>query len=210
MITSYSQMLVKGFRGQLDGEAEMCIGFIEDGTRRMRELLADLLTYTAVDSNAADGMETVDLNVIFQEVSRTLEAAIAESGAVVTSGPLPAIHGHRSHFVQLLQNLISNALKYRSKSAPLINVSAEKREGVWRFAVSDNGMGIAQQYHEKIFGVFKRLHGRMIPGTGIGLAICQRVVERYNGRIWVESELEKGATFYCTMPLTGDASEDDG
>ena len=111
--------------------------------------------------------------------------------------------GHRAHFVQLVQNLISNAIKYRAQRPPRIHISAEWKEGHWVLAVADNGIGIAPEHHQKIFGVFKRLHGKNVPGTGIGLAICQRVVERYKGRIWVESQPDQGATFYFTLPGQG-------
>ena len=199
MITSFSQMLVNGLQGQLDSEAAMCVGFITDGTKRMRELLTDLLAYTAVDAPTSGDSERVDLNLVFEEVSKIMNVTIQESGTVLTSDPLPVVSGHRAHFVQLFQNLVSNAIKYRSQQPPRIRVSAERRNGVWRVAVADNGMGIATEHHERIFGVFKRLHGKQIPGTGIGLAICQRVVERYKGRLWVESQPDKGATFYFTL-----------
>jgi len=205
MISIYSQMLVNGYKGQLDGEAELCVGFITDGTRRMRELLTDLLAYTAVDAKTTDDTETIDLNLVVEEVTQSMKLAIEESGAVVTSDLLPVLSGHRAHFVQLFQNLISNAIKYRCKRPCRIHVSVEKQNGNWRFGVADNGMGIATEHHEKIFAVFKRLHGKKIPGTGIGLAICQRVVERYEGRLWVESEPDKGATFYFTLPVGSEA-----
>ena len=207
MITSYSQMLVNGFKGQLDGEAEICVGFIIDGTRRMKDLLADLLAYTAVDAKTTVAAETLDLNQIVQEVTRSMKLAIEESGAVITSDPLPSISGHRAHFIQLFQNLISNSMKYRSKRPCRIHISVEEENGNRRFAVADNGIGISPQHHEKIFGVFKRLHGKKIPGTGIGLAICQRVVERHHGRIWVESGLDTGATFFFTLPIDSEAGK---
>ncbi|MEP6961481.1 MAG: ATP-binding protein, partial [Acidobacteriota bacterium] len=204
MITAYSQMLLKGHRSQLDGEAEVCVGYVVEGAKRMRALLADLLSYTAIDTNPEETAERVDLEQVLQEVQMILKASIEESGAVVSSDPLPTLEGyHRAHFIQLFQNLIGNAIKYRSSRSPRIHVSVANRDGNWRFAVADNGIGIAPEYHAMIFGVFKRLHGKQIPGTGIGLAICQRVVERYNGRIWVESQLEKGATFYFTLPNAG-------
>ena len=165
----------------------------------MRELLTDLLAYTAVDAPTSGDTERVDLNLVFEEVSKIMNVTIQESSTVLTSDPLPVVSGHRAHFVQLFQNLVSNAIKYRSQQPPRIRVSAERRNGVWRVAVADNGMGIATEHHERIFGVFKRLHGKQIPGTGIGLAICQRVVERYKGRLWVESQPDKGATFYFTL-----------
>jgi PAS domain S-box-containing protein len=205
MVTSYSQLLLKGYRGQLDGEAETCIRFITDGTKRMRELLADLLAYTQVtgvshEAEDVQEMMTIDLNRVFQTTLENCKTTIGEASATITSDPLPAVKGHEPHFVQLFQNLITNGMKYRSDLQPRIHVSAERQNGLWRIAVKDNGMGIAPEYHKQIFGVFKRLHGKSIPGTGIGLAICQRVIERYHGQIWVESHPGDGATFYFTLP----------
>ena len=143
----------------------------------------------------------VDLNQVFQIVLQNCRTAIDETGARVTSDRLPTVEGHEAHFVQLLQNLISNALKYHAAgSPPLIHVSVERQDSSWRVAVKDNGIGIAPEFHQRIFGVFKRLHGRTVPGTGIGLAICKRVVERYGGNIWVSSRENEGATFYFTLP----------
>ena len=206
MITSYSQLLLKGYRGQFDGEAATCIEFISDGTKRMRELLADLLAYTQLTGDSQESVAPVDLNGVFQTVFENCRVAIEEAGATVSSDPLPAVLGHKPHFVQLFQNLISNSIKYRGDRPPLIHVSAERQNGLWRIAVKDNGIGIAPEYHKQIFGVFKRLHGRTIAGTGIGLAICQRVVNRYGGQIWVESEVGSGATFYVTLPAVNGSS----
>jgi PAS domain S-box-containing protein len=203
MITSYSQLLIRGFRGQLDGEAAVCVGFINDGTKHMRDLLADLLSYTETGAEKGEANESIDLNKIFEKVNQNLRRAIEESGAVVTSGDLPTVHGHNARFVQLFQNLIGNAIKYHGKSPPVVHISAEQRNDEWLFAVTDNGIGIEPEHHQTIFGVFKRLHGKAIPGTGIGLAICQRVVERYGGRIWVESQVGHGTTFYFTVPMSG-------
>lgn len=209
MITSYSQLLIKDSReGQLASDAGLYTGYIVEGTRRIRELLADLLSYTAAGADGQLAPENVALNEVFEVVvTQNLYASIAESGATVTRDDLPTVCGHTAHFVQLLQNLIGNALKYRAEQAPRIHVTAVRRHDEWCIAVSDNGIGIEPEYHERIFGVFKRLHGRNIPGTGIGLAICQRVVERYGGRIWVESEPGRaGATFYFTLPVLENAS----
>jgi PAS domain S-box-containing protein len=203
MITSYSQLLIKGYRGQLDGEAAVCVGFINDGTKHMRDLLADLLSYTEAGAEKGEANESIDLNNIFEKVNQNLRRAIEESGAVVTSGDLPTVYGHDARFVQLFQNLIGNAIKYHGKSPPVVHISAEQRNDEWLFAVTDNGIGIEPEHHQTIFGVFKRLHGKAIPGTGIGLAICQRVVERYGGRIWVESQVGHGTTFYFTVPMSG-------
>ena len=200
MITIYSQLLLKSYRGQLDGEAATFTAVITEGTDRMLALLADLLAYTQLTGDTRGPAGSVDLNQVFQKALENCRAAIDETAATVTSDALPAVLGEESHFLQLFQNLISNALKYRGEVPPHIHVSAEKQNGLWRIAVKDNGVGIAPDYHKKIFGVFKRLHGRSIAGTGMGLAICQRVVERYGGRIWVESEPDHGATFYFTLP----------
>jgi light-regulated signal transduction histidine kinase (bacteriophytochrome) len=199
MITSYSELLLKGYRGQLDGEAETCIEFITEGTKRMRELLASLLAYTQL-TGERPGAVPVDLNGVFNAAVENCKAAIDETAATVTSGHLPTVQGYQPHFVQLFQNLLGNGLKYRSEHPPWIHVSAERQDGFWRFAVKDNGIGIAPEYHKQIFGVFKRLHGRNISGTGIGLAICQRVADRYGGQMWVESQENQGATFYFTLP----------
>ena len=200
MITSYSQLLLKGYRGQLDQEASTCIEFITDGTRRMRGLLADLLAYTQVANDRQEHANPIDLNHVLEIVLGNCKPATDDATAIITSDHLPVVHGQEPHFIQLLQNLISNGLKYRGSQPPRIHVSAERQDGMWRIAVKDNGMGIAPEYHKQIFGVFKRLHGKNISGTGIGLAICQRVVDRYGGKIWVESRENEGATFYFTLP----------
>ena len=156
----------------------------------MRELLADLLVYTQVN-DAASGTEFVDLNQVLEKETENLKTSIEESKAVVTHDELPTVRGHEAHFLQIFQNLISNAVKYRTARPPRIHIAARQTEDVWLFSVADNGMGIDPAYHQTIFGVFKRLHGREVPGTGIGLAICQRAVERYGGRIWVESQIDQ-------------------
>jgi light-regulated signal transduction histidine kinase (bacteriophytochrome) len=142
------------------------------------------------------------MNMVLAGVMQNLSLAVEESGTVITSASLPVVAGPEVHLVQLLQNLIGNAIKYRGPSEPRIEISVRQQGSEWLFAVKDNGMGIAPEYQQKIFGVFTRLHGKSIPGTGIGLAICQRVVQRHGGRIWVESELGQGATFYFTLPVT--------
>jgi light-regulated signal transduction histidine kinase (bacteriophytochrome) len=203
MITSYSQLLVKGYRGQLVGEPAVCVDFITKGAKHMRDLLADLLSYTETGEDREEADESIDLNTIFEKVTQNLKTAIEESSAIVTSGDLPSVRGHDARFVQLFQNLIGNAIKYHGETPPRITVSAEQRNSEWCFAVSDNGIGIESEYYQTIFGVFKRLHGNTVPGTGIGLAICQRVVTRCGGRIWVESQVGLGTTFYFTLPMGG-------
>jgi len=140
------------------------------------------------------------MEAVFAWVVMNLNRAIKESGAEVTHDPLPAIAGNQQEMVQLMQNLASNAIKYRGPDAPRVHVSAEEAGVEIRFAVRDNGIGIEPAYHDQIFGVFKRLHGKEVPGTGIGLALSKRIVEKHGGRIWVESEAGNGATFYFTLP----------
>jgi PAS domain S-box-containing protein len=200
MITAYSQLLIKSYPGQFDSEASIFVGNIVDGTTRMRDLLADLLVYTEIRSRDEQPLEVVDLNVVVENVRQNLKASMDESGAVVTSDRLPVLRAYAAHFQPLFQNLIGNAIKYRSAQPPRVHVSVQEADGELRFSVSDNGMGIDPEYHKRIFEVFRRLHGRKIPGSGVGLAICQRVVERYGGRIWVESQAGQGATFLFTAP----------
>jgi light-regulated signal transduction histidine kinase (bacteriophytochrome) len=200
MITAYSQLLIKSHPGQFGSEAGTFVANIVDGTTRMRDLLSDLLAYTEIRSRDDEPLEVVDLNVVVENVRQNLKASIDETGAVVTSDRLPLLRMHRAHFQPLFQNLIGNAIKYRSAQPPRIHISVEDVDNELRFTVSDNGMGVDPAYHKQIFEVFRRLHGRNIPGTGVGLAICQRVVERYGGRIWVESQAGQGASFRFTLP----------
>ncbi len=200
MITIYSQLLVKECALELNDSTTKYVDTIVSGTRRMRDLLADLLAYTSIGAQNEQPPTDIDLNRVLNTAMQNLTFSINETGAVIESEVLPTAIGHEAHFVPLFQNLIGNAIKYRSEVPPRIRITAERTNGDVRFAVADNGMGIAPAYHVKIFAAFKRLHGNSIPGTGIGLAICQRVVERYGGRIWVQSELGHGATFLFTLP----------
>jgi len=200
MITTYAQLLVKNYPGQIDQDATTFVGTIVDGTRRMRELLGDLLAYSEIGARLEEPPEAVDLNQVIESVRQNLKVSIEESRAIVVSDRLPTVSGHQSHFIQLFQNLIGNALKYRGDDPPRIRVTVQEADSHLRFAVSDNGIGIAPEDREKIFEVFRRLHGKDVAGTGIGLAICLRVVERYAGRIWVESQVGQGAMFVFTLP----------
>jgi PAS domain S-box-containing protein len=200
MITAYSQLLIKSYPGEFGSEASVFVANIVDGTTRMRDLLADLLAYTEIRGRDEEPLEIIDLNTVIENVRRNLKASIDENSAVLTHDPLPLLHAHRAHFQSLFQNLIGNAIKYRSAQPPCIHISVQPVDGELRFTVSDNGIGIPAEYHKHIFEVFRRLHSRKIPGTGVGLAICQRIVERYGGRIWVESQAGHGATFFFTLP----------
>ncbi len=176
----------------------------------MRELLDDLLAYTQVAGSGQELLRPINLNQVLRKVMENCKATIEETGAVVTGDDLPTVSGHEPHFVQLFQNLITNALKYRNDCPPRVHISAQEEHGMWRIAVADNGIGIEPEYHQQIFGMFKRLHGKAISGTGIGLAICQRVVQRYGGRIWVESQVNQGATFYFTLPAAVETAANRG
>jgi signal transduction histidine kinase len=165
----------------------------------MGALIQDLLSYSRIGTSEWR-RQTVDLDAAVKHACENLRLAIAESRASVHSDPLPSVNGDRTLLTQLFQNLIGNALKYHSAEDPVIKVYAEETGPEWRFAVRDNGIGIPRAYQDQIFGVFKRLHGKNYPGTGIGLAICQRIVERHGGRIWVESEPGRGSTFFFTLP----------
>ncbi|MBV9268214.1 MAG: PAS domain S-box protein, partial [Acidobacteriaceae bacterium] len=197
----YSQLLTSRYRDKLDGAALEFCDFVRAGATRMEALVRDLLAYTQV-TGAERPAQAVDANAVLKEVVANLGGAISESGASITSDPLPKLRVHSTHLRQLLQNLAGNAIKYRSTDrAPVIHVSAQQQAEMWRLSVQDNGIGIDPEYKEQIFGLFKRLHaGDEYSGTGIGLAICQRIVERYHGRIWVESKPGQGSTFFFTLP----------
>ena len=199
-VAVYSEIVANRYHEKLDEEGQLFLGFLKQGGRRLASLVSDLLAYTR--AGTAEIAETpVDSSAVLNSALMDLTEAIRESGAEVTSDPLPPVNMGEAHLQQVLQNLIGNALKYRNESAPRIHVSATNQGAFWQFSVQDNGIGIDPKYKDIIFGVFKRLHNdRSYSGTGIGLAICQRVVERYGGKIWVESGLGKGSTFFFTIP----------
>jgi len=199
-VAVYSEIVARRYHNLLDPDGQQFLGFLREGGRRLATLVNDLLAYTR--AGMAEITEApVDASAVLKHTLASLAEAIRESGATVTCDPLPEVYIGEAHLQQVLQNLIGNALKYRDQNPPRIHISATGRGAFWLFSVEDNGIGIEAQYKEKIFGVFKRLHhDTNYSGTGIGLAICQRVVERYGGRIWVESEPGKGSTFYFTVP----------
>jgi PAS domain S-box-containing protein len=200
-IAIYSELLAKRYQDKLDEEANKFIGITVEGARRMQTLIHDLLAYTHSLSVAGEEEISTDADQVIEEVLSNLHTAIDDSGASVIYDPLPKLPVYRAHLVQLFQNLIGNALKYRGQQRPCVRVSVEESGGEFKIAIEDNGIGIAPDHRERIFGVFKRLHGRDIPGNGMGLAICNRIILHYRGRIWVESELGKGAKFVFTLPL---------
>lgn len=199
MVTAYNQLLQKKYFGKLDREADQFIEYSITGARRMEQLLQALLAYLRVA--AADGAaELVDTNRVLQETLQNLHTVIEESGARIDYVQLPPVRAHAVHVLQLFQNLIGNAIKYRSAETPCIRIGAQQDNDVWIFSITDNGIGIEPRYADQIFGIFKRLHGEQYGGTGIGLAICQKIVERYGGRIWVESGPLGGSVFRFSLP----------
>jgi len=201
MVSSYLQLLARRYRGKLDDDADDFIAYAVDGAERMRSLINDLLAYSRVSTHGRD-FELVDCEVVFENAFANLQVAIEESGAVVTHDPLPTVMADDVQLVQLFQNLIGNAIKFRGKEAIRIHISAERGENEWIFSVRDNGIGIDAEYAERIFEIFQRLHsGQEYPGTGIGLAICRKIVERHGGSIWVHSESGNGSTFQFTIPM---------
>ncbi len=200
-VAVYSEIVADRYSAQLDEDGRQFLEFIREGGRRLAVLVNDLLAYTRA-SMAELTETTIDSAAALRNAVSNLSEAIRESSAVVTWDALPEVHMGEAHLQQVFQNLVANAVKYRSAAPPAIHISALRAGDFWRFSVQDNGIGIDPKYRERIFGVFKRLHhDRKYSGTGIGLAICQRVIERYGGRIWVESEPGLGATFYFTIPV---------
>jgi light-regulated signal transduction histidine kinase (bacteriophytochrome) len=197
----YSELLTKRYAGRLDGEALKFLQFLDAGATRMQTLVRDLLTYTQA-TTLDDLPVSFDANEALKMALANLTDSIAGSGAQITAGSLPSLAVAGTHLQQLFQNLIGNAIKYRSpQRQSRVNIEAEQQGGCWLFSVTDNGIGIDPEYKENIFGLFKRLHSaNEYSGTGIGLAICQRIVDRYNGRIWVESKPGQGSTFRFTLP----------
>ena len=200
MVGNYVQLLGKRYKGRLDSDADEFIGFALDGALRMQRLIEDLLAYSRVSSRGAD-LAPTDAGVALEHALASLKLSIEEANAKVTRDPLPTVPADQSQLEHVFLNLIGNALKFRGSERPTIHVTAAQHDGDWLFSVRDNGIGIEPQYFDRIFVIFQRLHGRAeYPGTGIGLAITKRIVERHGGRIWVESDPGAGSTFWFTLP----------
>jgi light-regulated signal transduction histidine kinase (bacteriophytochrome) len=200
-VTSFVQLLEQRCRDSLDTESREYIRFAVDGAKRMHSLIQDLLSYSRI-TTLGGPLTACDLSHVVSEALGCLELAIAESKAVVTVGTMPVLNCDRAQMISLFQNLIGNAIKYRKPdTAPIIDISAKMDGAEWVFRISDNGIGLDPRYKDRIFIIFQRLHGAgTYEGTGIGLAICKRIIERHQGRIWVESEPGKGASFVFALP----------
>lgn len=200
-MTSYGEMLVRKHGERLDKNVKTYVEFINKSANQMQSLLRDLLEYTRLELAEGGDKRPVDCQAALAAVLDSLKALLEENGAAVTSDPLPIILAQEVHIVQLFQNLIANAIKYRREEPPRVHVSVQEYNGSWRFSVEDNSIGIEPEYLTKIFGLFQRL-SKDTPGTGLGLAICAKIVERYGGKIWVESEIGKGSKFFFTFPAS--------
>ncbi len=203
MVSSYMQLLSRRYEGKLDSDADDFIGFAVDGAKRMQTLIQDLLVYSRVGTRGKL-FESTNCEDVLTQVLANLEVTIDEGDAVVTHDSLPTVVADSSQLAQLFQNLIGNAIKFKGEDVPRVHVTAERKGGEWKFSVADNGIGIDPEFFDRIFVIFQRLHGiGEYSGTGIGLAVCKKIVERHGGRMWVESEPGQGATFYFTIPEKG-------
>ena len=203
MVSSFVQLLAQRYEGQLDAEADEFIHFAVDGAHRMQALINDLLTYSRVERRGKE-LKPVAAEAVLERALLDLHAAIEESGAEVTHDPLPEVVADEIQLGQLLRNLVSNAIKFHGEAPPRVHVGVRERDGEWLFSVRDNGIGIDPQFADRIFMIFQRLHTREeYPGTGIGLAVCKKIVERHGGSIWVEGQPGAGSTFYFTLPIKG-------
>jgi signal transduction histidine kinase len=201
MITGYLELLEQGYKDKLDEEARTFIGFAVDGARRMQRLVRDLLAYSRL-ATRGQPLQPAPIQEAYDAAVANLAAVIRDSGAEVMHDDLPVVWADQTQMTVLFQNLLSNALKFHSEERPpRIHVGVQHQDGQWCFAISDNGIGLEPRHADRIFLIFQRLHPReRYPGSGIGLAICKRIVERHGGRIWVESQPGRGATFYFTLP----------
>ena len=200
MVATYTELLSEHYKGTRDKKAEKYIKFALDGAKRMQQLIKDLLAYSRAGTQGTVPVE-INSEIVVKSALDSLKVAIDESHAEIVCDKLPAVAADEMQLTQVFQNLIGNALKFHGDRSPHIHIGAEKSNGNWLFRVEDNGIGIDKEYGELIFQMFQRLHGRtQYDGSGIGLAIAKKIVERHGGRIWFESELEKGSTFYFTIP----------
>ena len=199
MVSTYTQLLANRYAEKLDQTADDYIAITVGAAKRMQSFVQDVLNYSAAGA-PDDLFELVSAEAVLAKALFELQLIVKESGAIVTHDPLPTIPGNEGRLVRLFANLIGNSIKYRRAETPRIHISAREWDGFWQFAFRDNGIGINPEYWERIFTVFKRLHGSEYPGSGVGLALCKRVVENHGGTIWLESAEGEGSTFYFTIP----------
>ena len=203
MVSSYMQLMKRRYKGKLDSDADEFIGFAVDGANRMQTLITDLLAFSRVGTRGKPRTPT-DCETLLSQTLSDLKMSIEDSDAAITHDPLPTVMADGSQLAQVFQNLIGNAIKFKGEEPPRIHIAAERKGGEWLFSVADNGIGIDPEYFERIFVIFQRLHARdEYSGTGIGLAVCKKIVERHGGRMWVESEPGQGSMFYFTTPAKG-------
>ncbi len=202
-VNSYAQLLSRKYQGNLDAKADKYLGYIMEGATRMQQLISDLLEFSRVGTRAK-ALQPTDCELVLRQVLDNLKIAIIESRTRVTHDPLPTVMGDEIQLIQLLQNLIGNAIKFRCEESPQVHISTEQTQNEWVFSIRDNGIGMEAEYFDRIFTIFQRLHSKSeYPGTGIGLAVCKKIVERHGGRIWVESTPGVGSAFYFTIPARG-------
>jgi light-regulated signal transduction histidine kinase (bacteriophytochrome) len=206
-IASFCQALERRYHGQLDERADQYIEFAVDGAKRMQVLINDLLAFSRV-GRSGHTLELVDLNEVLAQVRTSLSRTLNESDASIDARALPTVRGERALLVSLLQNLISNAVKFRGAQPPIVRLEAQRQGDEWRFSVTDNGIGVEAEYAERIFVIFQRLHSKeAYAGTGIGLAMCRKIVEYHGGRMWLEPGHSPGAQFHFTMPVAQPAPQ---
>lgn len=208
MVSSYLQLLENKYNDDLDSDAQEYIEFAVDGADRMRTMIDDLLAYSRIDQKDPEFAQ-VDCNSVLSRIESDLQVQIAEADAEIVTESLPTVVADEKQLEQLFQNLLSNAIKYRDEDPPRILISAEEQGDCWKFSVDDNGIGIEPEHADQIFEVFNRLHNDdRYQGTGVGLSLCQKIVARHGGRIWVDSELDEGSTFYFTLPKKAPPHQD--
>jgi light-regulated signal transduction histidine kinase (bacteriophytochrome) len=201
MVASFTQLLAKRYKDKLDDDAREFINYAVDGATRMQALISDLLTYARVGTQGKD-LAPTDCEALFKRVLESLRFVIGESGVVISHDPLPTVMADPQQLGQLFQNLLTNAIKFRGAEPPRVNVSVERNGSEWKISFRDNGIGISSEHAERVFVIFQRLHTKTeYPGTGIGLAICKKIVERHGGRIWIEPSIGGGSTFCITIPV---------
>jgi len=206
MITNYMQMVQRKLHGKIDDKINQYLHFAADGGLRMQKIIDDILTYTKINRDES-AHENIDISNLLIEVNKNLEVLIKQHRAKIEYGSLPILKGNKNQLLRLFQNLIENSIKFRKKENPNIKIIAQKNNNNWLFSIRDNGIGMNKEYLDSIFLVFKRINRKSeYPGSGIGLSQCKKIVESHDGNIWVESEPEKGSTFFFTIPLKNEIS----